>query len=197
MVYGANFTQCVCTGYCETLILSSLLLLWTLGPMYLPSQNVKKLPCCTRSTWYVPHAYHALLIVPWKLIHLVICNIEKTTGVDWTTGIMDWRDLVLVCIICHVVSTITLQCLHNYTYWLFSWIMPSFRLHCTTYRDPRWKKSGTFSFYVYFYVLRCPNLGLNILYKQHYILTKESTFSTTGITYTLTSFISLSTVWYI
>ena len=27
MVYGANFTQCVCTGYCESWILSSLLLL--------------------------------------------------------------------------------------------------------------------------------------------------------------------------
>ena len=31
MVYSANFTQCVCTGYCESWILSSLLLLWTLA----------------------------------------------------------------------------------------------------------------------------------------------------------------------
>ena len=34
MVYGTNFTQCVCTEYCESWILSSLLLLWTLGTVY-------------------------------------------------------------------------------------------------------------------------------------------------------------------
>ena len=31
MVYGVNFTQCICTGYCESWILSSFLLLWTLA----------------------------------------------------------------------------------------------------------------------------------------------------------------------
>ena len=31
MVYGANFMQYICRGYCESWILSSLLLLWTLA----------------------------------------------------------------------------------------------------------------------------------------------------------------------
>ena len=33
MVYCTNFTQCVCTGYCKSWILSSLPLWWTLGEM--------------------------------------------------------------------------------------------------------------------------------------------------------------------
>ena len=35
MVYGANFMQCVCTGYCESWKLSSLHVLWTLDFMHI------------------------------------------------------------------------------------------------------------------------------------------------------------------
>ena len=47
VVYGMNFTHCMCTGYCESWILSSLLLLWTLGVIHSSVQTMKN-----RLTWW-------------------------------------------------------------------------------------------------------------------------------------------------